>query len=157
MNTNAKVLDACCGSRMFWFNKGQQGVIFQDIREVNEILADGRKLEVKPNHLGDFTNMDFANETFSLVIFDPPHLVRAGERSMMAKKYGVLNKETWRDDLKKGFDECWRVLKIGGTMVMKWSEVQIRTAEVLKIIEKKPLIGDRRSKTRWLVFFKEEV
>ncbi len=53
----------------------------------------------------DFTNMQFVDETFKMVVFDPPHLNKLGENSWMAKKYGVLN-PTWQDDIKKGFDEC---------------------------------------------------
>ena len=44
---------------------------------------------------------------------------------------------------------------VSDTLIMKWNEEQIKTADVLKAIGKQPLFGDRRSKTRWLVFMKE--
>lgn len=48
-----------------------------------------------------------------------------------------------------------RVLKPGHSLIMKWNEEQIKTGDVLKAIGIQPLFGDRRSKTRWLVFMKE--
>ena len=36
------ILDACCGSRMFWFQKNQPNTIFQDIREYNKGFIDNR-------------------------------------------------------------------------------------------------------------------
>lgn len=98
--------------------------------------------------------MDFEDESFYLVIFDPPHLKQVGDTSWLAKKYGKLNPETWKEDIKKGFNECWRVLKQNGTLIFKWNEEQIKLSELLKVIDKAPLIGNKRAKTHWLVFFK---
>ena len=147
------ILDACCGSKMFWYDKDNPFVIFMDNREENDILCDGRKLIVKPDIVADFRNMPFPDNTYGLVVFDPPHLISAGADSWLAKKYGVLPKE-WKPYLKAGFDECMRVLKPGGVLVFKWNEDQIKTAEVLKVFERQPLFGDRRSKTRWTFFMK---
>lgn len=44
-----KILDACCGSRMFWFNRTNKNVTFMDNRELETELCDGRKLVVKPD------------------------------------------------------------------------------------------------------------
>lgn len=54
--------------------------------------------------------MPFEDNTFHHVVFDPPHLVNAGNTSWLVKKYGKLN-EDWRNDIKQGFKECMRVLK----------------------------------------------
>ncbi|RYS23645.1 SAM-dependent methyltransferase, partial [Staphylococcus pseudintermedius] len=62
--------------------------------------------------------------------------------------------ETWPEDLKQGFDECMRVLKPNGTLIFKWNEEQIKLSEVLKCFSQKPLLGNKRSKTHWLVFMK---
>lgn len=43
-----KILDACCGSKMFWFDKENPNVTYMDIRRYSDILCDGRKLEVNP-------------------------------------------------------------------------------------------------------------
>ena len=37
---------------------------------------------------------------------------------------------------------------------LKWNEDQIKLSEVLKVFDKKPLLGDQRGKTRWIVFIK---
>lgn len=42
----------------------------------------------------------------------------------------------WRQDIRQGFEECFRVLKPYGTLIFKWSEVQV---------------------THWLVFMKQEM
>lgn len=150
-----KILDACCGSKMFWFDKENKETIFMDNRYYEDTLCDGRTLKINPDIIADFRHMPFENESFYLVIFDPPHLLKAGENSWLAKKYGKLNPETWKSDLKKGFNECMRVLNPNGTLIFKWNEEQIKLKEILKIIEYKPLFGNKRAKTHWLVFMKE--
>ena len=150
-----KILDACCGSRMFYFDKTNPNVTFMDIRELKDTLCDGRKLEIKPDIIGDFRNMPFENNIFDLIVFDPPHLIKAGKNSWLAKKYGKLDKVSWQDDLSKGFNECMRVLRTNGTMIFKWNEEQIKLKEVLSCFSKKPLFGNKRTKTHWLVFVKE--
>lgn len=101
----------------------------------------------------DFANVGFDDETFYLVVFDPPHLLRAGKSSWLAKKYGIL-KDNWQDEIQKGFIECMRVLKKNGTLVFKWSEQQVSVSDILKAINVKPLFGTRRGKTIFLVFMK---
>lgn len=71
-----RILDACCGSRMFWFDKGNQDVVFMDKRQLQTNLCDGRKLEVNPDIVADFRDMPFDDESFYMVVFDPPHLIR---------------------------------------------------------------------------------
>lgn len=150
-----KILDACCGSKMFWFDKENKDTIFIDNRYYEDTLCDGRILKINPDIIADFRHMPFQDESFYLVVFDPPHLLKAGENSWLAKKYGKLNSETWKSDLKKGFNECMRVLKQNGTLIFKWNEEQIKLNEILATIDFKPLFGNKRAKTHWLVFMKE--
>ncbi len=150
-----RILDACCGSKMFWFQKNNPYTTFMDIREEYEELTSGHKINVKPDIVGDFRDMPFPDNHFDLVVFDPPHLLRAGKASWLAKKYGRLNKETWQTDIYQGFLECMRVLKPTGTLVFKWNEDQIKLSEILSLINYKPLFGNKRAKTHWLVFKKE--
>ena len=98
------ILDACCGSRMFWFDKENPRVLFADIRTEEHTLCDGRKLVVKPDIIADFTDMPFKDGSFKMVVFDPPHLKSLGRNSWMAHKYGVLL-PTWETDIKAGFDD----------------------------------------------------
>lgn len=97
-----RVLDACCGSRMFYFDKENQEVLFADNRELQTTLCDGRSLLIKPDVNMDFRNMPYPDNTFKIVVFDPPHLLHAGARSWLAQKYGILPKE-WKAYLKAGF------------------------------------------------------
>lgn len=76
MKENATILDVCCGGKMFYFDKNDPRVLFQDVREESMTLCDGRTFEVKPDIIGDFRSMAFADCSFSLVVFDPPHLIR---------------------------------------------------------------------------------
>lgn len=151
-----RILDACCGSRMFWFDKQNEDALYMDNRELDDTLCDGRKLVVAPDVVADFRDMPFDDDTFYLVVFDPPHLLKAGEDSWLAKKYGKLGQD-WQSDISKGFNECMRVLKPNGTLVFKWNEEQIKLSEVIEAIGKKPLFGNRRSKTHWIVYMKDEV
>lgn len=148
-----RILDVCCGSKMFWFDKEHEDVLYMDNRKEDHILCDGRTLEINPDIVADFRNMPFDDDSFYMVVFDPPHLKQIGESSWMAKKYGKLN-ENWPKDIKRGFDECMRVLKENGTLIFKWNEEQIKLREILSVIGHKPLFGNRRAKTHWLVFMK---
>lgn len=149
------ILDACCGSRMFWFNKQREDTIYMDNRTIEDTLCDGRKLIVNPDIIADFKNMPFEDKSFKLIIFDPPHLISAGENSWLAKKYGKLDKNNWKNEISQGFIECWRVLDIYGTLIFKWNEEQIKLKDILKLFKISPLLGNKRAKTHWLVFFKD--
>lgn len=149
-----KILDACCGSRMFWFDKENENTVFMDNRKIDTKLCDGRRLVIKPDLIADFKDIPFEDNTFYIVVFDPPHLKQAGENSWLAKKYGTLDKQTWPQDIQQGFNECMRVLKPNGTLIFKWNEEQIKLKDILKVIEYKPLFGNKRAKTHWLVFMK---
>ena len=113
-------------------------------------------LSVIPDEEVDFRNMPYEDKSFKLVVFDPPHIF-GNEKSNLIKYYGSLDKENWRQDIKKGFDECWRVLEDYGVLIFKWNEVRIKKKEVLELIEKQPLFGHRvgsRNQTHWLCFMK---
>ncbi|MFL4599771.1 SAM-dependent methyltransferase [Stenotrophomonas maltophilia] len=158
------VLDPCCGSRMMWFDPSDQRVLFGDLRhETITVIdrthrADGtRVLSIHPDCLLDFRALPFADDSFPLVVFDPPHLVRAGRDSWLAAKYGRLSKD-WRADLRAGFAECFRVLRPEGVLIFKWSEVQVATRDVLALTDAVPLFGHpsgKRAGTHWICFMKE--
>lgn len=156
MSEGKIILDACCGSRMFWFDKQNPNVLFQDIRTEEHILCDGRKLEIKPDVEMDFTQMDYPDKSFKMVVFDPPHMKQLGQNTWMAQKYGVLL-PSWQTDLQAGFDECMRVLDDGGFLIFKWNEIQIKLNDVLNLIPYKPMFGHvtgKHGKTIWLCFMK---
>ena len=155
---NKFILDACCGSRMFWFNKQQKNTVFCDIREYNKGFIDNRpNRELKPDMIMDFRNLKFSDRNFKLVIMDPPHLIGKPDGCRMTRTYGVLNKETWKEDIKKGFDECWRVLEDYGILIFKWNEASVKRKEVLEVLGKVPLFGHPNGSkipTHWFCFMK---
>lgn len=100
--------------------------------------------------------MKFDDGTFSLVVFDPPHLINSGSSGWLAKKYGKLT-PNWQEDLRAGFSECFRVLRPNGTLIFKWNETDIPVSKILELTEEKALFGNRcgkASKSHWLVFLK---
>jgi SAM-dependent methyltransferase len=159
-----KILDACCGSRMFWFDKQNPDVLFIDKRAESHDIdigtpgTIGRKpVVIAPDFIADFTNMPFPSESFVHVVFDPPHLTSSGT-GIINKKYGELNGD-WRDMLREGFSECFRVLKKDGTLIFKWATTQYPASEILKLTPHKPLYGHlsgKKSTTHWIAFVKDK-
>lgn len=157
------VLDPCCGSRMMWFDKKDPRAIFGDQRSETLTVTDRshredgtRTLVIEPDMVMDFRALPFADESFWHVAFDPPHLVRAGPKSWLAAKYGKLGSD-WREDMRQGFAECFRVLRPHGTLVFKWNETQVKVKELLALTPERPLYGQvsgRNGMTHWLVFIK---
>jgi len=164
MSGTPTVLDPCCGSRMMWFDRQHPDVVFGDRRSETITLTDNsrgnktgtRTLRIEPDTIMDFRAIPYPDGTFKLVAFDPPHLVHAGPRSWLAAKYGKLSKN-WREDLREGFAECFRVLASDGVLVFKWNETQVALRDVLALTKHKPLFGHtsgRKGMTHWLVFMK---
>lgn len=165
MNTGDKsVLDACCGSKMFWFDKTDSRAVYIDCRSEKLTATDSSKrgagairhINIEPDLIADFRSLPFPERNFNLVVFDPPHLLRVGDGAYMRKRYGKLTPE-WKEDISKGFDECFRVLKPGGTLVFKWNETNIPVSQILQLTPEKPLIGQRcgkSAKTHWIIFIK---
>lgn len=128
------VLDACCGSRSFWFQHDDQRALFIDNRnaryrvDVGTPGTRGRSdVVINPDIVADFTAM-----------------------------YGVLQGD-WRDMLRRGFAECFRVLKPNGVLVFKWAESQFKVREIVELAPVRPLFGHQTSKTtHWSVFIKPE-
>ena len=127
-----RVLDVCCGSRMMWFDRHNPDAVY----------CDGRELHVKPDLISDFRHLPFEDDSFPLVVFDPPHLKSAGD---------------WQTELKLGFVECFRVLKPDGTLIFKWNEDQVKIKEAVALAPHPPLFGHPTGlggKTHWMVFLK---
>ena len=160
---NKKVLDACCGSKMFWFDGNNPLTVFQDKRELDTNLCDGRQLIVNPDVIGDFTNMDWPDEKFKVVVLDPPHFDTGGDTGWQVLKYGRLPKgeKLWSEYLADMFSECFRVLESDGVLVFKWNETQIPVSKVLDCCEYKPMLGHKRAgksaDTHWIMFMKNDV
>ncbi|HIA7166045.1 TPA: hypothetical protein ACWSD0_005281 [Escherichia coli] len=57
MSTPATILDMCCGSRMFWFDKNDDRAIFSDIRKEEHTLCD----DATPDEIHDEAKEIFFN------------------------------------------------------------------------------------------------
>lgn len=156
------VLDACCGSRMFWFDRNDSRAVFVDKRREAYTLTDAsskggsRELVIDPDYQADFTELPFENDSFALVVFDPPHFERNGANGWIGLKYGTL-KGDWRAMLRDGFSECFRVLKPEGVLIFKWCADEIPLSQILALTDRKPLFGHRsgkQQKTHWVAFMK---
>jgi len=156
------VLDACCGSRMFWFDHSDPRAVFVDKRHESHTLPDvsskggSRELIIAPDVQADFTALPFADATFAHVVFDPPHFERNGARSWVGLKYGTLEGD-WQEMLRRGFAECFRVLKPEGTLVFKWCADEIPVSRILALTPERPLYGHKsgkQQKTHWITFIK---
>ena len=154
------ILDPASSMRSFYFDKKDKRVLFGDIRvKETHLLTNGQTIHIEPDEVMDFRAIPYPDETFKVVVFDPPHMLNLSEKSWMRKKYGVLDKDTWRDDLTKGFAECFRVLKDEGTLIFKWNEVSIPLKEILTLTPPpyKPVLGHpsgKRMGTHWVLFIK---
>ena len=146
-----------------WFEKGDDRAVFADVRSermsINHLPSQsGRAPKViNPDVISDFRDMDFPDNHFHHVVFDPPHVRGLSIKSVTGFSYGSLDKESWQDDLREGFAECFRVLKPHGTLIFKWNEVDIPIKSVLALTPEKPLYGHRSGKkanTHWVAFIK---
>ncbi len=97
--------------------------------------------------------MPFPDNSFKMVVFDPPHLVWAGKAANLYKRFGILEKD-WKTELSMGFNECFHVLEDYGVLIFKWSETQLKLKTVLALTNEKPLFGHKRGKTFWVAFMK---
>jgi len=71
--TMKPILDACCGSRMFWFDKENPNVEFCDKRELSYARGWGRNnsirhIEIHPDTICDFTDLPFPDNSYKLVV-----------------------------------------------------------------------------------------
>lgn len=159
---NKLILDVCCAARQFWFDKDNSNTVYCDIRKAQNIVVgqgeNRRVRKIRPDLVMDFRDLKFENDTFQMVVFDPPHLF-VGETSFTAASYGRLDRNTYQEDIRRGFSECFRVLKPKGTLIFKWNEYDVLIEDILKLCEYKPLFGHPSGKaqlTHWITFMKLE-
>lgn len=163
-----EILDATCGGRTIWYpgNKDRDDTLYIDKREREPGFhgQEGRTYGVDPDEIQDFRDLPHPSESFDLVVFDPPHVMRDNGmedlKGHVTKMYGALHAETWQADIEAGFSELWRVLRPGGTLVFKFSDRAVDFEDVLELAPTDPLFGTTTSKTnrcenRWFVFYKE--
>ena len=155
------ILDVCCGGRMMWFNKKHPACLYVDKRSrARGFMKTRENFEISPDLVADFKKLPLKDKSFNLVVFDPPHTIRAGngdDQGIIAQRYGRLMLSTWETELAEGFKECWRVLKPAGVLIFKWNECDKKINDLKHFFPAEPLFGSRpgsRTKTLWLCFMK---
>jgi hypothetical protein len=171
--TDEEILDATCGGRSIWHpeNKDRKDTLYIDKREDENPLRreefgyEPRNYSIEPDEVQDYRDLPYSDESFNLVVFDPPHAIRGDGMKTLAgvatRKWGCLSAETWQEDLRSGFEELWRVLDEGGTLVLKFANESAGFDEVLDLAPTTPLFGTsvnngKQVETRWFVFYKPE-
>lgn len=155
---NLFILDATAGLRSMWFNKEHPNTLYIDQRR-----------ECRPDLVINHANLDQLNTYFKLIVYDPPHLVYVTDNSLMKKRYGSLNRETWQNDIKSTAGQLWRHLEPYGILIFKWNDNNISFKKILALFPTEPLFGqttggsrgkrnkksnDPRSRTKWFCFMK---
>lgn len=168
---NCEILDATCGGRSIWHpeNKDRDDTLYIDKRSEDpgflgreEYGYNPRNYSIDPDEQQDYRDLPYDDESFNLIVFDPPHAIRESGMKQLSgvthRKWGCLHAETWQSDLKNGFEELWRVLSSGGTLVFKFADESADFKEVLKLAPTDPLFGTSvraaSVETRWFVFYK---
>ena len=164
-----KILDATCGTRSIWFQKNHPCVIFMDKRKEKIYtkskgtkFRNSRIIKVNPNMLAKWENLPFEDNSFDMIVFDPPHKIenRGIKMAKLHHQYGRLYRDNWNVVLKDGIKELFRVMKKEGVFVFKWCESDKSLSDVLKYFPYKPLFGTRTgqaNKNHWIVFIKYNI
>ena len=143
-----EIIDLSAGNRAIWFNKFHPDVTYVDIRA-----------EVFPDVKADSRDLPYADKTYDLAVFDPPH-VNCGANSTMSKTYGHHTTEEIRDIITGTAKEAYRVCKKEALMAFKWNDHDQKLEKVLKLLEPwwEPLFGHKvamrtkhSSSTTWVL------
>ena len=128
------ILDACCGSRMFWFDKNESHTTFMDIRQ-ETFEIHGKKVNVNPDVVGDFRDMPFEDNSFDLIICsdvlehlpDDIYKKTIKEFKRVSKKY-ILIISPNSEDLEANQSKC---IKCGTVFHMNWHISSISVDKIL--------------------------
>jgi ubiquinone/menaquinone biosynthesis C-methylase UbiE len=155
------ILDLTAGGGHMWFDGKDQleTVTLADRRTVDE-LEHQPSWSCEPDVKCDMRRLPFADSSFSLVAFDPPHRITDEGMKQLSgvieQKYGALTAETWQSDLARAFREIRRVLTSEGVCTFKWADVHKSHDDVLSVLDWEPLYGvtteKDRAVTKWWVF-----
>lgn len=153
-----EILDATCGGRTIWLpgQKDHDNALYIDNREREPGFhgQEGRTYGVQPDEIQDFRNLPYESRSFNLIVFDPPHVKRSDGmdqlKGYVTKKYGALHAETWQSDLRDGFEELWRVLDDGGTLVFKFADNDVDFQKVLDLAPRAAAFRDDDGKDKLL-------
>jgi len=141
---------------MFWFDKQHEDVLYIDKHpRAQGCIPQQKDFHCDPDMIADYREIPLPDNSFSMVVFDPPHRLFNFD-SIMRQKYGSLSPD-WKGELCDAMKECMRICKEGGFIVFKWHELSHKVSEVLKAIPFDPLFGHttgKAGKTKWMIFRK---
>lgn len=110
-----RILDVTAGNRAMY--KGNH--------DSNTLFIDRRRC-VKPDIVAVWAYLPIKDEAVEGGVIDPPHMLYVSAGKPMGfgfiEKYDVLNRETWREDLRAAFDELMRVIVTDGLLLVKWND-----------------------------------
>lgn len=89
-----KILDMCCGSKMFWYEKYEPHTTYMDIRKDTYTTMDRgkeRKIEIAPDIQADFTDMPDADNIGKIVMdgMNPKRKLNKQLKKMVEVMQGV--------------------------------------------------------------------
>ncbi len=165
-NAQMKILDATASNRSIWYQKNNPFTVFLDKRCGKEYMVTENSnfdnncvIRVFPDVQAIWQHLPFIDNSFDMVVFDPPHLFKdkGTKLSLISKRYGVFYNHSWKQELSEGIIELFRVLKPQGIFMLKWNEAHKPVEGVLKLFPYPPLFGSRTGKknnTHWITFMK---
>lgn len=143
-------------------------LVFMDIR--HGPFSTGKRrgkpeiIEIDPDKLGCITKIPWPDNTFSMVLFDPPH-DKWGKSSFMRVLYGSWNNEMFVHKVGPANQEFYRVLKPGGFLFVKIQDNKQRDKQLVELlsnfklllkIHQAPLSGRTKNKTYWMLFVRRK-
>jgi len=145
-----KILDVSAGKRAIWFDKTR--AVYLD-----------KRIDMKPDIVGDSCCLPFRSGAFDLVVFDPPH-VNFGANAEMSKTYGHTTTEAIRTLIRGTGKEAARVLREDGLLALKWNDHDQKLDKILALLtDFQPLFGHkvsqrnlRVSSTYWVLMERRE-
>lgn len=95
-------LDLTYGNGAFWDGSAHIQVTAHD---ANAARA--------PDGVVDFRRLEYADGTFDVSLFDPPHVADAGAASIMGQRFGTAAEVDLQLAIARGVCEAWRVARLG--------------------------------------------
>jgi SAM-dependent methyltransferase len=114
------------------------GVFWREWRPVSLYGSDIDPAKCLDEEAADFTDLPWADGSFDAVVFDPPYKLNGTPTEEVDGRYGVHVPATWQERMDlcyRGIDECFRVLKPGGYLLVKAMDQVVSGKKVWQTIE----------------------